>query len=285
MNPYNQDINDGVILSEHKIVPTLFYRRIGIGFLIVATLIGFCWVVVYYNVAPQQYEAELERRSNAELAALVATDNGVPFEMVPQALVSPLLNPVMDQSPETLRSDYSIARDMAQLGDGNKPLKEELWAIDINGVTYADFANNLPTESQLTLFQMIDELREVAYQIGESNNIESLSVRIGEETTLLYPELAIPRVGKDTVFYPNPFTLEAYFVTSLLARVFPDKATYYEQRGEEIAMAGVAYGHYSIAEKDAMTAYIAWYINEAAANSNFQTLLTAMQAVANQTVQ
>ncbi len=285
MNPYNPDTNDGVILSEHKLVPVTFYRRIGIGFLVITTFIGFCWVTVYYYVAPQQYMAEVVRQLEVRIAEIVANDPGVQFTVVPTASTSVDLFEVDDQSVDTLKSDYAFARDTVVLGEDGLPLKEEVGTIDVRGVPYEGFANGLSNELQATLFQMHDEVREVARSIAEKNQAASLVTRIGESTQLLYPDLVTFPNNAVPAVYPNPFTLEAYLVTGLLARVLPDQAQYYEQRAEEIAMAGVAYGHYSIAEKDAMKAYIAWYLSEAEKNPAFPTLITSMQAIANQTVQ
>ncbi len=284
MNPYNPDTNDGVIMSEHKIVPITFYRRIGIGFLVITTFIGFCWVTVYYYVAPQQYIAELDRRSEAEIAELKANDPGTQFLFVVDPTSLPLLSVIQNQTVEMLRSDYTMAQENITRGDDGQPVREDIWSVGVNNIAYGEFINLLSADLQISLSQMHDEVREAARVMADNHQTPSLAARIGE-TNLLYPDLAVPRVNKNPAFYPNPFTLEAYLVTGLLARVLPDQAQYYEQRAEEIAMAGVAYGHYSIAEKDVMKAYIAWYLSEAEKNPAFPTLITSMQAIANQTVQ
>jgi len=281
MNPYQPETNDGVILSEHKIMPLKIYRRIGIAFFVLALIGGVGWAALYYSLTPALFENQVTRDiENVSLQAL-ANSTQVQFLIVPDATSSAFLNLIDQQSPEVLISDFQTARDNTVLGDDGLPLKTSFTSLFVADTTYENLSDSLPIEAQATLFQMHDELREVARIYREFNRVESLAMRTDREGDLLYPELSVVIPGAEPVMFPSPIALEGYLVTELLARAFPEQALYYRERGEELTMSGVAYGHYSIAEKDVVKAYIDWYVMEAEKNTAFLDLTRAIQASAN----
>jgi hypothetical protein len=264
---------DAKVLSDHKLMPSSFYHKIGLTFLGLTFLVGLVYAGYAYYAGPILLEAELLSQLEAEIAELEANPPPFEFVVVPNALRDITIPEPVIPIMEELMSEFSAAKKNIPRTDGEPAI---IFDIPVGETSYIEYINNLPSELQEPIFQMHDELIALTKSLGDKYPQVTLAERVGQTDQLAYSDFSTA-IASQPLVYPSLRVVEAEFIATLLATQFPSEAAFYREYADSYITDGVGYGYYTDQEASISAMVVADYIAAAKENEKVAPVLQSLE--------
>lgn len=261
------------LVSDHKVISHRVYKRIGLTFVGLCFLVGAVYAGYMYYAAPIIAQQQSTDAFNRYFTELFAEKRPFTFSVVPKAIEILTVPEPNTQSPDELKNEFAAAR--MSLSSTTDSEVQNILDLPVGEITFLEYLNEMPREIQDPFMQMQGEIDELVVHLNQQYEQKTLSERIGEPSTLLYPE-ASKFKGKTSV-YPSQRVTEAYFIGQTLARQFPSQANFFNDFVDEYIKNGIAYGHYSKLDATVSKMLVDDYIKSATDTEQGKLVLQSLE--------
>ena len=246
MLPSNhQERGEGRIIDDTKVRPVTFYRRVGLWFVGVAAVVAVVWAGTSYYYLPFAAELAFYDEIDTEIPTLIDQTAPVEFVLVPVSVVDDAIATLFipaTTSDQLIWDEGEIDR-QGILSDAEV---DSVYNFPVAESHFGELVNASPLSP--TLFQMLDEIRELVYQVnaqtGQATAVLPLGERVGRAAEVRFIESVTFGTPAITTTAPSLRVVEAEVVGLLLSHLFPTEAEYYKSLTDDYIDKGIIYGLY-----------------------------------------
>ncbi len=265
---------DARVVSDHKLTPRSFYHKIGLTFVGLTILVGLVYAGYAYYAMPVLVAEQGRINLDAFFQELLNNQPPFDFIIVPDATDKLMIPEPVKESTAELNAEFETARQQVPTSEGTDI--EWIYDMPVGDITYLEYLNEVPREMQDPLLQMHGEVELLVAEKNKLYTQTSLAARVGRESDLRFPEALRDKAGQVSV-YPSQRVAEAYFIGEVLARQFPEQASFFREYVKSYIQKGVAYGHYSSLDADMTMMLVADYLTVAEQNEQGKLVLSALE--------
>ncbi len=236
---------DARIIDESRVIPASFYNRVGLSFFVIALVTVVVAAIVFYLYIPYGRDVSFTNYIASELPLLIDNEAPVEFVLVPSSVVDLAIEQLVVPSTSTdqyIWEEYAYDRSLIL----SETAVDTVYDFPVKDTHFGEFINATPLSP--TIYQILDEVRELVYQTnaqtGQNNLVLPLGERVGRPNEMHFVESVSFGTPPITTTAPSLRVVEAEVVTLLLGYLFPDNEIYYQQLGDDYINKGLIYGLY-----------------------------------------